>query len=225
MPDEWDPDFGISDGTTDESLAAALSNFTLHSSEAALRTAAVSKNEKERINDAMHHADGVNPTPHAILITVKASVALATGQATGGHMAAKHRADPNSKEFLQYLEELLISVAETVKGATYVFKRLKGRRVGKGEDFVSCCFRLGFAEKVFCNRILRSKLGKKGVTIKNDFTLTMSYEVDGPDDIPFEGQVYHCPIIVDFKEPPPISTNKALTNHETVRFNLAPAPF
>ena len=87
-------------------------------------------------------------------------------------MAKKHRADPNSKDFLKYLEELLLSAAGTTPGATYNFKRLKGRRTEKGEEFVSASFRLAFAEKVFCNRVLKSKLAEHGATIKNDFTLS-----------------------------------------------------
>ena len=83
-------------------------------------------------------------------------------------MAAKHRADPNSKDFQKYFEELLLSIAGTKAGATYTFKRLKGRHVAKGEQFVSASFRLAFAEKVFCNRVLKSKLAEPGATIKKD---------------------------------------------------------
>ena len=44
---------------------------------------------------------------------------------------------------------------------------------------------------------MKSKIAAPGATIKTDYTISMRYEV--ALEAPFEGQVYHCPIIVDFK--------------------------
>ena len=104
---------GASDGTTGETtaLTPALSKFTLHTDEAANRTSSIPDAEKKRINDAMSRADNDNPVPHSVLIIVKASVALATGQAPNGRMATTNRADPTSKVFAKFLEGLLLTAA------------------------------------------------------------------------------------------------------------------
>ena len=108
----------------------------------------------------MSRAENDNPVPHSILITVKASVVLATGQATSRKMATTNRADPMSKNFAKYLEELVLIAAGSGAGATFKFSRNRKGGGMKGGEFVSACFRLAFAEKVdvFCDRILRSKL-------------------------------------------------------------------
>ena len=190
-----------SDGTTGEteSLTAALSNFSIHTDKVANRAASISATEKKRINGVMARADNQNSVPHSILITVKASVALATGQAPSGKMAKTNRADPMSKDFASHIESLVLTAAGSGAGATFKFSRVKKGRGNKGGEFVSTSFRLAFGEKVFCDRILKSKLAAHGAEIKKDFTITMRYEAAVPE-APFEGQVYHCPIIVDFKD-------------------------
>ena len=198
-------DIDASDGTTGETeapceaLTAALSDFFLHADKAAYRTVSISDAEKKRINDAMSRAENDNPVPHSILITVKASVALATCQAASGKLATTNLADSTSKDFARYLEELVITALGSGAGATFKFSRIRKGGGMKAGEFVSACFKLAFAEKVFCGRILRSKLSAHGTVIKKDFTLNMSYEVVVLV-APFEGQVYHCPIIVDFKD-------------------------
>ena len=197
---------GASDGTTGEaeSLTEALSKFTIHSGKALTRASSISDTEKKRINGAMLRAEDNNPVPHSIRVTVKASVALAAGLAGNGKMAKNHRADPNSKDFLKYLQTLLLTAAGAGTGTTFTFKRLKQHGPKAKEDFVSTTFRAAFAEKVFCDRILRSDLSKHGAVIKKDFTISLGYEVAVPA-APFEGQIYHCPLIVDFKDKKDIS--------------------
>jgi len=183
-----------------EFLNKALSAFSLHTESAANRTQSLPDIEKKRINDAMLRADNQNEVPHSIMITVKASVALATGQASSGKMAQQARADPLSKDFAKYLEDLLLTAAGSSSGAcTYKFTRLRKKSIQNGGEFVSACFRMAFAEKVFTNRILKGKLAAPGAILKKDFTLFMQYEVAVPE-APFKGQVYHCPIMVDFKD-------------------------
>ena len=129
-----------SNGTTGETeaLTAVLSDFSLHSVMAAKRTASLPDIEKrKRINAPMSCADGQNDIPHSILITVKASVALATGQAANGKMATTNRADPLSKD-------LVLTATENGAGATYKFSRLKQKGTTKGGEFVSASFRLAF---------------------------------------------------------------------------------
>ena len=116
-PANLDEEFDMaSDGATGETeaLTAALSDFSLHSDMAANRTASLPDIEKKRINDAMSRADNQNDVPHFILITVKASVALATGQAANSKMATNNRADPLSKDFAKYLEDLVLTAAGSV---------------------------------------------------------------------------------------------------------------
>ena len=197
-----------SDGTTGETaaLTAALSNFSIHADKVANRTESLPETEKKRIKAAMARADNQNTVPHSIMITVKASVALATGQVPSGKMAKNHRADPLSKDFASYLETLLLTAAGSGAGATFKFKRLKkGNKETtiKGGDFVSTSFRMAFGEKIFCDRIMKSNIAAPGATIKKDYTISMRYEV--ALEAPFEGQVYHCPIIVDFKDKKEIS--------------------
>ena len=63
-------------------------------------------------------------------------------------------------------------------GATYKFSRLKKKgsmKLIKGCEFLTASSRLAFGEKVFCNRILKSKLPASGAVIKKDCTLNMSY--------------------------------------------------
>ena len=98
----------------------------------------------------------------------------------------------------KYLENLLLIATGSSAGATFIFKRF-GKRVPKGTEFVSTIFRLAFRKKFFCDRVPKSKLAAHGAIIKKDFTINMSYEVAIPV-APFEGQTYHCPIIVDFKD-------------------------
>ena len=205
IDDDIDND-GASDGTTGEaeSLTEALSKFTIHAGKALTRASSISDAEKKRINGAMLRADDNNPVPHSIRVTVKASVALAAGLAGNGRMAKTHRADPNSKDFLRYIQTLLLTAAGAGPGATFNFKRLKQHGQKAKDDFVSTSFRLAFAEKVFCDRILKSDLSKHGAVIKKDFTATLGYEVAVPV-APFEGQIYHCPLIVDFKDKKDIS--------------------
>ena len=78
--------------------------------------------------------------------------------------------------------------------------------VQKGDDFVSTSFGLALSEKVSCDRILRSKPLAHGADVKSfkkDFTIhvtiNMIYEV-ATRVPPFEGQVYRCPLILDFKD-------------------------
>ena len=127
----------------------------------------------------MSRADNDNPVPHSVQITVKASVALATGQASTGKMAKTNRADPTSKVFAKFLEALLLTAAKCGPGATgtFNFKRIKQRQQ-KWDEFVSVNFRLAFGEKVFCGRILKSKLAAPGATIKKDFTISMNEVVN-----------------------------------------------
>ena len=187
-----DIDIGASDGSTGETelLTTALSAFSLHTDKAANRTSSIPDIEKKRINDAMSRTDvshstinywaptstskkvfslpppcNDNPVPHSILITVKASVALATGQAANGKMAKTNRADPNSRGFMKFLEGVLLTAAGSGAGATFLFKRIK-QHGKKGDEFVSTSFRLAFGEKVFCDRILKSKLAAHGAGIK-----------------------------------------------------------
>ena len=105
---------------------------------------------------------------------MKASVALATGQAANGKMAKTNRADPNSKDFMKFLEVVLLTAAGSGAGAsaTFLFKRIK-QHGKKGDEFVSTSFRLDFGEKVFCDRILTSELAAHGEVIKKDFTINM----------------------------------------------------
>ena len=189
------------DGSNEtEFLNKALSAFSLHTESAANRTHSLPDIEKKRINDAMLRAFSQNDVPHSIMVTVKASVALATGQAASGKMAQKARADPLSREFAKYLENLLLTAAGSSGGAcTFKFTRLKNKNVQSGGKFVSACFRIAFAEKVFTSRILKGKLSNADAVLKKDFTISMQYEVAVPE-VPFEGQVYHCPIMVDSKD-------------------------
>ena len=189
------------DGSNEtEFLNKALSTFSLHTESAANRTHSLPDIEKKRINDAMLRADSQNEVPHSIMVTVKPSVALATGQAASGKMAQKARADPLSRDFAKYLEDLLLTAAGSSQGAcTFKFTRLRNKNVQSGGEFVSACFRIAFAEKVFTSRILKGKLSNADAILKRDFTISMQYEVAVPE-APFEGQVYHCPIMVDFKD-------------------------
>ena len=93
------------DGTTGETeaLTVALSDFSLHSDMAANRTTSLPEIEKKRINDAMSRAVSQNDVPHSIPTAVKASVALATCQATNGKMASDDRADSLFKDLAEYL--------------------------------------------------------------------------------------------------------------------------
>ena len=104
-------DIGASDGTTGETeaLTTTLSDFSRHTDKAANRTASISDTEKKRINDAMSRADNENIVPHSILITVKAYVALATGQTASGKMATTNRANPVSRGFAKFLENLVLT--------------------------------------------------------------------------------------------------------------------
>ena len=107
----------------------------------------------------MLRADNQNEVPHSIMVTVKASVALATGQAASGKMAQKARADPLSRNFAKYLEDLLLTAAGSSGGAcTFKFTRLRKKTVQSGDEFVSACFRIAFVENIFTNRILKGKL-------------------------------------------------------------------
>ena len=112
---------GASDGTTGETaaLTSALSKCTIHIGKAATRTASIPDTEKKRINDAMLRAD------NDILIIVKASVALATGQTPSGKMATTDRAEPTAKDFAKCLEGLLLTTAGAGPGATLNSKRIK----------------------------------------------------------------------------------------------------
>jgi hypothetical protein len=202
-PAEDDPgadnDMSTDGSNETDFLNKALSAFSLHTESAANRTQALPDIEKKRINDAMLRADSHNEVPHSIMITVKASVALATGQAANGKMAQKARADPLSRDFAKYLEDLLLTAAGSSGGAcTFKFSRLRKKTVQNGGEFVSAGFRIAFAEKVFTNRILKSNLSNANATLMRDFSINMQYEV-AVQEAPFQGQVYHCPIMVDFK--------------------------
>ena len=180
------------DGSNEtEFLNKALSVFSLHTESAANRTQSLPDVEKKRINDAVLRTDNQNEVLHSILITVKASVALATGEAASGKMAQKARVDPLSRVFAKYLENLLLTSAGSSNSAcTFKFTRLKKKSIQNGSEFVSACFRIVLAEKAFTNRILKGKLSNADATLKRDYTISMQYEV-AVHVAPFEGQVYH----------------------------------
>ena len=137
----------------------------------------------------MLRTDSQNEVPHSIMVTVKASIALATGHAASGKMAQKARADPLSRDFAKYLEGLLPTAAGSSGGAcTFKFTRLRKKTVRSGGEFVSACFRIAFAERVFTNRIRKGKLSNADAILKKDFTISMQYEVVVPE-APFKGQV------------------------------------
>ena len=143
--------------------------------QAAIRTQSLPDIEKKRINDAMLRADIQNEVPHSILITVKPSAALATGQAANGKMTTKARADPLSRDFAKYLEDLLLTTTGSSSGAcTYKFTRLRKKGNQDGGEFVSASFRVAFAEKAFTNRILKGKLAAHDAMLKKDFNMWLS---------------------------------------------------
>ena len=127
MEDDPSADNDMSNAGSNETefLNKALSAFSLHTESAANRTHSLPDIEKKRINDAMLRADSQNEVPHSIMVTIKASVALATGQAASGKMAQRARVDPLSRDFAKYLEDLLLTAAGSSGGArTFKFSSL-----------------------------------------------------------------------------------------------------
>ena len=104
---------------------------------------------------------------------------------------------------LVYLGLIYLLIAAGMDaGATFKFSRIRkggGSKEAERRRIRTGLFQASLCQKVFLRLSLRSKLAAHGAVIKKDFTLNMSYEVAVPV-APFEGQVYHCPIIVVFKD-------------------------